>query len=71
MLFAQPITNVEEADVGDVADNENGAACLHDFEHTNVNWFASNSLDQREHDMPPIENRNWQHANWGCRRNGP
>src|SRR5262245_3350762 len=59
---AQPIANIEETNVSDIADNKNRTASLDNFKHTNVHGLAPDSLYQRENDVAAIEDRNRKHV---------
>src|SRR5262245_5799223 len=61
-LFAdkRQILHVEERDVEHVTDNQHGAASLNDFEHSHIHRFAPDGFNERQHDVPPIEDRDRQ-----------
>src|SRR5215470_16674707 len=59
---AQPIANIEETNVGDIADDKNRAASLHNFKHANVHGLAPDSLYQGENDVAAIQDGNREHV---------
>src|SRR5438552_17087227 len=54
-LYEGQILHVEKGDVEHVADNQDGAAGLDDFEEAHVYRFAADRFDEREHDMATVE----------------
>src|SRR5215510_4364953 len=59
---AQPIANIKETNVSDIADDKDRTASLHNFKHTNVHGLAPDRLYQREDDVAAIEDRNRKHV---------
>src|SRR6267143_979739 len=60
-LYEWQILHVEEGDIKHVANNQDGAARLNDFEQAHVDWFAADGFDKREHDMAAVQHWNWEH----------